>query len=167
MVMQARGTAVRPWREIDEADSPVSDAPGTPRRGRVQPRNLPNIDASAWWASSPRALMINGISVVVFPVGALARALGRSSYTVRRWEQMGLLPSTAFADRRGPVERQRRYYTLSMISAAERIAAEELPCGKIADFRRQGRFTRRVTAEWDRILAEHQAAATAQRRSPR
>ena len=106
MVMQARGTAVRPWREIDEADSPVSDAPGTPRRGRVQPRNLPNIDVSAWWASSPRALMIDGISGVVFPVGALARALGRSSYTVRRWEQMGLLPSTAFADRRGPVERQ-------------------------------------------------------------
>ena len=164
--MMPKGTAVRPWREIEQADGPVNDAPGTTRRRRARPRNLPNHGASAWWASSPRALMIDGISVVVFPVGALARALGRSSYTVRRWEQMGLLPSTAFADRRGPVERQRRYYTPSMISAAERIAAEELPAGKV-DFRRQGRFTRRVTAEWDRILAEHQAAATAQRRSPR
>ena len=158
---------MRPWREIDEADGPVSDAPVTPRRGRGQPNDFLGKDASVWWASSPRTLVVDGISVIVFPVGALARALGRSSYTVRRWEQMGLLPSTAFADRRGPVERQRRYYTPSMISAAERIAAEELPCGKIADFRRQARFTRRVTAEWDRILAEHQAAATAQRRSPR
>jgi DNA-binding transcriptional MerR regulator len=159
--MQAKGTAVRPWGFIAVADRRASDAPGTPRRGRALARNLPNMSASAWWASSPRTLMVDGIPVIVFPVGALARALGRTSHTLRVWERYGVLPPTPFRDDRGPIERQRRYYTFQMIAAAERIAAQELPAGKVADFRRERRFIGRVAEEWNQILLDHQAAATA------
>lgn len=43
----------------------------------------------------------NGTSIKVYPIGALARALNRSTCTIHRWESLGIIPETFFTNSRG------------------------------------------------------------------
>jgi hypothetical protein len=66
-----------------------------------------------------RMCEVQGKMVELFPIGELGKAIGRSSVTLRKWEQMGVIPRT-YRDNSG-----RRMYTAGQIKATRRILAEE------------------------------------------
>lgn len=53
----------------------------------------------------------------MFYIGALARALGRTTYTIRKWEISGVIPDPLFQDSLG-----RRLYTQEQIDVIEKAA---------------------------------------------
>jgi hypothetical protein len=93
----------------------------------------------------------NGEVVEVFYVRALADALQRSAFTVRRWEKDGTLPPTPLVHRirNGPA---RRLFLREQIEAIVRIAREEgVAPGKPADISAT-RFTARVEAYYNELF---------------
>lgn len=61
----------------------------------------------------------NGSVVTVYPISKLAEALGRSALTVRRWERIGIIPSTFFVNKRG-----HRMYSQDQIDIIVQCAEE-------------------------------------------
>lgn len=92
---------------------------------RPHPRPLAgNVDPPAWarygrWLQRP-----NGERIEVHPIGAMAEAVGKSSFTIRRWERDGVLPPTPLVQgvSGGP---PRRLYTTRQIAGVAELAAEE------------------------------------------
>ncbi|MEV6155419.1 MerR family transcriptional regulator [Nonomuraea sp. NPDC052129] len=82
----------------------------------------------------------------LFPIGALAAALGRKPDTIRQWEEDGILPPnqdrTVSHDARGT----RRLYARALILAITRIAEEEGVHKPHARRLRATRFPERVGA---------------------
>lgn len=76
------------------------------------------------WAQYGKLYRIGGQEIELFPIGALAQALGRKSVTIRSWETKEWFPRTFIS---GPpqVRGRRRLYTREMIEGTQRIAAEE------------------------------------------
>ena len=65
----------------------------SPRRGpsAVSQRHAEQPD----WAANPKRMRRrDGTVIDVFGIGTLAAALGKSSFTIRRWERLGHLPPT-------------------------------------------------------------------------
>lgn len=60
-----------------------------------------------------------GEEITVYPIGKLASALNRSSLTIRRWEQNGIIPSTFFVNKRG-----HRMYSQEQIDIIVQCAKE-------------------------------------------
>lgn len=52
-------------------------------------------------ARSKKIRLPSGNIIDVYPIGVLAKALNRSSLTIRRWEKKGIIPDTFFTDSRG------------------------------------------------------------------
>lgn len=98
--------------------------PGSKQTRRmVEQQSAPTPDPDHWDAR-PIRKTVKGAEVEFFPVGALATALGRSSVTIRMWENTGILPKARY--RSGGVEgKQRRLYTRAQIEGVVRIAQEE------------------------------------------
>ena len=73
----------------------------------------------------PSYYLVNNQPMALYRIGSLARALNRRSVTVRKWEQEGIIPVSAYKmpgrDSRG----QRRLYSKEQIETLRRIAYEE------------------------------------------
>ncbi|MCU1621308.1 MAG: hypothetical protein JWL79_153 [Frankiales bacterium] len=71
-----------------------------------------------------RMVGADGVRHDVCYIGTLARLLGRSTATVRRWERLGILPATPFEEpvNGGPA---RRLYPVQWIVGVLRIAEAE------------------------------------------
>lgn len=119
--------------------------------GSSQPRKLsgaqtnaataapsPLFDPETW--GDPRMKTIGGKPVELYAVGALARALGRKSVTIRRWESQGYIPRPPYRlpGRPGPRgdSGARRYYSRRSIETAMHA------------FQRHG-FLYAVRVDWD------------------
>ncbi len=48
------------------------------------------------WLKWGRPARVNGQQLVLYPIRSLAWALGRSPYTIRRWEAQGILPRATY-----------------------------------------------------------------------
>lgn len=87
-----------------------------------------------------------------YRIGELARALGRSSETIRRWERYGWLPRPPRTGTASNVRGQRRAYPADFAEAVVDIAEEEGIIGrKVASFSRT-KFADRVMAlpqDWE------------------
>ena len=79
------------------------------------------------WDDKPRLYPLRGVPTEFFTVGQLARALGRESVTIRKWERLGIIPRAIYqvpgkdGDERG----RRRLYTRAQVEGIIIIAAQE------------------------------------------
>jgi hypothetical protein len=121
------------------------------RRGRLAVERA-HAKAEAPWDVKPRSKHLpDGRELEMFPIGSLAKALGRESVTIRRWIRLGWLPraryqTPAIAGTRGNAGR--RMWTRTQIEGIVRIAGEE---GLLSDKPPQiqkTNFTRRVFDAW-------------------
>jgi hypothetical protein len=122
--MDSGNSRLRPWAELvgDASSGPVART--TPsRRGHSDAA----VDERPWWASHPKRYTIAGAAGEFHYVSALARALGRSSATIRQWERQGVIPVAPYFKRTaaGTLRPLRRLYPRAYIEAAVRIAGDE------------------------------------------
>ncbi|MEN3538834.1 MerR family transcriptional regulator [Microbispora sp. ZYX-F-249] len=128
----------------DQADFQHQEDVDDDSAGSVPPAPEPPADP----LQGRRALVFSerGREFDLFPIGALAAALGRKPDTLRQWEQDGILPPArdrSFShDERGT----RRHYTRAQILAIYRIAQEEGVLKPHARRLRDTRFVERVRA---------------------
>jgi MerR HTH family regulatory protein len=162
-----------PWIHERNVRAASSFAPGTSRprtptstSGDVPGRTLPDRsklptrdDHSPIWAKHPK--YIGNHPEPLYPIGALAKALGRDSNTMRAWITNGWLPEAQYRKKTPDVRGRRRYYTRSQIEGLVRIAGEE---GLLNSRRRspgQTRFPQRARALFDQLAAQARARRTA------
>lgn len=96
-----------------------------PRPGRAE---VPDVDPS--WRELGKEYMFKGRATVMFPIGALAKALGRDATTIRSWEQKGWLPKPVSRGAEMGHGGHRRLYTAVQI---ERLVAAAHECGLLVD----------------------------------
>lgn len=77
------------------------------------------------YLGKPKTFLLNGQPVELYPLGALARALNRSTVTVRKWEQEGILPTSPYIMPSHDPRGQRRLYTREQIESLRTVAEEE------------------------------------------
>ena len=83
-------------------------------------------DKSANWDLKPLYFTVRGEKREFFSIGALALALGnRSTNTIRKWEQEGILPKSIFVKPSQDPRGRRRMYTRGMVEGLVEIAREE------------------------------------------
>lgn len=97
--------------------------PGSKRERRPAPPPKPEEER---WDARPIRKKHRGEVVEFFDSGALARALGKSTVTIRTWERKGYIPRAPFrlpgyVDAEGVEQPGRRVYTRELID----IAVEE------------------------------------------
>jgi hypothetical protein len=103
------------------------------------------------WDAHPKKGTVNGVDIEVFPVGALAKALGRDSVTVRAWMRKGWLPrnrykTPAVVGSRGNASR--RLWSRTQIEGIVAIAREEGLLLSHPPRIQTTNFTQRVFAAW-------------------
>lgn len=77
------------------------------------------------WDLNPKVLLLNGVEVEFFPISALAKAVGKSSKTIREWERLGILPKARYRSGHRDPTKAYRLYTRKQIEGIRRIAGEE------------------------------------------
>lgn len=121
--------------------------PGSKRRRAANTDGAPSTVTSGWDVK-PLFLTVEGVEVEFFNIGALAKALGRRSSTLRKWETLGILPKARFhtpgANRHG----QFRLYTRTDVETIARIAHEEGLIGTNRQVQCTA-FSERVGRYWD------------------
>lgn len=116
---------------------PNRSAPHPKRRGTgVDPE----------WDANPRIYPTPEGPTEFFTLGQLARALGRQSVTIRKWEREGIIPKAQYQvpGRNNDPRGRRRLYTRKQVEGIVRIAEEE---GLFANTRKpfeETRFRERV-----------------------
>jgi hypothetical protein len=91
-------------------------------------------------------IVLHGREHEMVTIGHLARALGRTVWTVKSWEQLGLLPRAAFVLNPNSLSARRRLYPPAYVDALQEI-------------RKQGYLGRRLDRDqWQRFHAEVWAA---------
>lgn len=84
------------------------------------------------WDANPIIKMHNGVETEFFLPGALAKALGKSTVTIRLWERRGHIPQApyrlpGYTDAKGNKHPGKRVYTRELIEAAiEEFDARDL-----------------------------------------
>lgn len=82
-----------------------------------------------WTDEKPLLKRINGHEVEMYTVGALARAINKSVYSVRLYEKNGYLPSTPYRTpsrvTNGVTRTGRRLYTRDMVAAVVDVLAAQ------------------------------------------
>lgn len=120
--------------EDDEDEAPEAKTyPGSRRvrRSVKKAEEAPEPDPEDDLWSMPPLLTVQGIDL--YPIGVLAKALKRSSATLRSWEQQGYLPKATYASKasaRAEAEGttkhgRRRLYTRQQIEGLRMLAMEE------------------------------------------
>lgn len=111
-------------RKIEEAFAGLY--PGTTERISAKPptQQAPQPSNEDDWTKRGKLYSIGGIETMLYPVGALADALGFQPSTIRKWEAKGWLPR---APVRGPKQGmgRRRLYRRQEIETIVRIAEDE------------------------------------------
>lgn len=87
----------------------------------------------------------------LFPIGALAKALGRRSVTIRSWIDKGWIPKAGYVTK--PVRNTRgnagrRLWNRKQIEGMQKIATEEGLLDENPPLMTNTRFTERVIASW-------------------
>lgn len=82
----------------------------------------------------------------MYTVGQLARALGRKSVTIRRWETLGTIPVAPFIAPSEVKEGQRRLYSHAHVLGMIQIAEEEGVLQDLAKKITETKFQERVLA---------------------
>ena len=79
------------------------------------------------WDAKPRVSDTADGPTEFFTLGQLAKALGRESVTIRKWEREGVIPKAQFQvpGRNDDPRGRRRLYTRAQVEGIVRIAAEE------------------------------------------
>ena len=109
------------------------------------------------WDARPVKKRIKGVDRELFPVGALAAAVGRSAVTMRLWERNGVLPAAKFRLQNKNNVGGRRYYTRGQIEAIVRIAGD---LGMLGEQRRiHPDFTANVVQAWRDLERGERASA--------
>lgn len=85
----------------------------------------PRPDAEILEELTARTYRIGGEDRKFYTLGELAKALGRSVITVRKWETLGILPKATYVVNAHDPHAKRRLYTAEQILGIVRIAAEE------------------------------------------
>lgn len=93
--------------------------PGSKKPRRPVPPSNP---AQESWDSTPILKKHNGVDTEFFTAGALAKALGKSTVTIRLWERHGHIPQApyrlpGYTDTKGALRPGKRVYTRSLIEA--------------------------------------------------
>lgn len=85
------------------------------------------VSAEEHWDTKPRVYDTADGPTEFFTLGHLAKALGRKTATVRKWEREGVIPKAMFQvpGRDGDLRGRRRLYTRMQVEGIARIAAEE------------------------------------------
>jgi len=65
---------------------------------------------------------IDGVKVQVFRIGAVAKKIGKSVETIRKWESTGIIPLPLPVDR--DVSATHRYYTQHQVDLLAKLSAE-------------------------------------------
>ena|GEM_PF-4677207 len=90
----------------------------------------------------PITTTINGKSVTLLTSGYMARAIGRSTWSVKHWRRLGLLPQPPFVLHADVQESRRYLYPATFVKSVAEIA-------------RQDYVVRRLEREhWQRFHAE-------------
>ena len=109
------------------------------------------------WDARPIKRTVKGVNYELFPVGALAAAVGRSAVTMRLWERNGVIPKAKFRLQNKNGIGGRRYYTRAQIEATVRVARD---CQMLGEQRRiHPEFTDRVVAAWRDLEKGERASA--------
>lgn len=104
--------------------------PGSKRKRRPEPEQTVERDES--WDANPIMKTHKGQEVEFFLPGALAKALGKATVTIRLWERRGHIPRAPFrlpgyTDAKGVAHPGKRVYTRELIEIAiEEFAARDL-----------------------------------------
>lgn len=79
------------------------------------------------WDAKPRVYETPDGPTEFFTLGQLARALGRESVTIRKWEREGVIPKAQYQvpGRNDDPRGRRRLYTRKQVEGIVRIAEEE------------------------------------------
>jgi hypothetical protein len=98
------------------------------------------------WDAKPRIYPTEDGPTEFFTLGQLAKALGRQSVTIRKWEREGIIPKALYQvpGRNNSPHGRRRLYTRRQVEGMVRIAEEE---GLLADSKKafaETRFSERV-----------------------
>jgi|SRR5215831_18925971 len=106
---------------------------------------------AASWDVKPKEVWYKGVKYEMFPIGALAKALGRDSVTLRAWIRKGWLPRHQFQT--GQVygsrgDAARRLWTRAQIEGIAQIAKEEGLLEERPPRIQSTHFTERVFAAW-------------------
>ena len=90
-------------------------------------------------------VQVDGRVILCATIGELAEALGRSAYTIRRWERTGLLPGPPIVLPSDRPQAVRRLYPLELIDALRAVARQE----HFGSRRPSGRFREQSTALYE------------------
>jgi hypothetical protein len=90
-------------------------------------------------------MVVNGKMQTLCTVGELARALNRTTHTVRRWERSGLIPRAPLILDPATACARRRLYPLELIEALRQLVQEE----RFGRRRPSGRFLYQQQRLWD------------------
>ncbi len=74
------------------------------------------------WLKWGRPARVNGQQLVLYPIRSLAGALGRSPYTIRRWEAQGILPRATYRLSNSDPSLRRRRYSAAQIRGLVEVA---------------------------------------------
>jgi hypothetical protein len=122
------------------------------RRARMK-QERKAIRAEEGWDAHPKVWTnpATGESLELFYIGALAKALGRRSVTIRSWIDKGWIPKAGYVTRgragtRG--DAGLRLWNRKQIEGMQKIAEEEGLLDEIPPLMTNTRFTERVIASW-------------------
>jgi len=147
--------------DLQELFAPLQDEyyPGSKRKRReslemkherqVEERRVAKEEET--WDAHPVKTWVKGIPIEMFRIGALAKALGRDSVTIRSWMRKGWLPRNAYQT--APVvgsrgDAGRRLWTRAQIEGIVAIAREEGLLAEKPPRPVDTNFTARVVAAW-------------------
>lgn len=131
----------------------TSDFPWPYDSSRQAPRPR-RPEAAPFWAAHPKKLFRRGQPVDGYYIGALAAALDKSTFTIRRWEREGIIPPTPliFPVRGGA---PRRIYLRDQIEGIVRIAEQEGILQRKPPDIDATNFTDRVHRLYSQVFPEH------------
>jgi hypothetical protein len=76
------------------------------------------------WLKWGRPATVDGQTLVLYPIRSLAWALGRSTYTIRRWEAQGIIPRATYRLSSSEPNLRRRRYSAAQIRGLVSIAEQ-------------------------------------------
>lgn len=126
--------------------------PGSKRERRPAPLTAV---AEESWDASPIMKMHNGEMTEFFLPGALAKALGKSTVTIRLWERRGHIPQApyrlpGYTDAKGVKHPGKRVYTRELIqSAIDEFAARDLLGAARVEWKKQTDLTIALVERWN------------------
>jgi len=127
--------------------------PGSKRKRR-EPLPESTARTEEAWDSSPIRKVRGGQEVEFFMPGALARALGKSSVTIRLWERRGHIPAApyrlpGYVDARGREHPGKRVYTRRLVEIAiEEFTKRDLLGVKRVEWKKHLDLTVALVERW-------------------